>query len=42
MMSETHGLIGLFVGPVILAILLALWREWDSLNAEPTQRAAND
>ena len=22
------GLIGLFVGPVILAILLALWREW--------------
>ena len=22
------GLIGLFVGPVIIAILLALWREW--------------
>ena len=36
------GLIGLFVGPVILAILLALWREWDSLNAAPAPPAAND
>ncbi len=27
------GLIGLFVGPVILAILLALWREWAAYNA---------
>ena len=27
------GLIGLFVGPVILAILLALWREWAGANA---------
>ena len=27
------GLIGLFVGPVILAILLALWREWATVNA---------
>lgn len=27
------GLIGLFVGPVILAILLALWREWAADNA---------
>ena len=27
------GLIGLFVGPVILAILLALWREWVGANA---------
>lgn len=26
------GLIGLFVGPVILAILLALWREWAADN----------
>ncbi len=24
----TFGLVGLFVGPVILAILLAVWREW--------------
>ena len=22
------GLIGLFVGPVILAVLMAVWREW--------------
>ncbi len=28
------GLIGLFVGPVILAILLALWREWAADNAD--------
>jgi predicted PurR-regulated permease PerM len=28
------GLIGLFVGPVILAVLHALWREWSSANAE--------
>jgi len=27
------GLIGLFVGPLILAILLALWREWAADNA---------
>ena len=27
------GLIGLFVGPVILAILRALWREWATVNA---------
>ena len=27
------GLIGLFVGPLILAILLALWREWVADNA---------
>jgi len=22
------GLIGMFVGPVIVAVLMALWREW--------------
>ncbi len=27
------GLIGLFLGPVILAVLLALWREWAASNA---------
>jgi predicted PurR-regulated permease PerM len=25
---RAFGLVGVFVGPVILAILLALWREW--------------
>ena len=31
------GLVGLFVGPVILAVLLALWREWliESRKANP-------
>jgi len=24
----TFGLVGLFIGPVILAVLLAVWREW--------------
>ncbi|QEZ48491.1 AI-2E family transporter [Cupriavidus oxalaticus] len=28
------GLIGLFVGPVILAVLLAVWREWLESQAE--------
>lgn len=32
------GLIGLFVGPVILAVLLALWREWAADNAHVPQR----
>lgn len=32
------GLIGLFVGPVILAILLALWREWAANNAHHRAR----
>ncbi|MBA4253017.1 MAG: AI-2E family transporter [Comamonadaceae bacterium] len=28
------GLIGLFVGPVILAVLLAVWREWAATTAD--------
>ena len=24
----SFGLVGLFIGPVILAVLLAIWREW--------------
>ena len=32
------GLVGLFVGPVILAILLALWREWTASKADATVR----
>ena len=32
------GLIGLFVGPVILAILLALWREWATDSVRPHER----
>jgi len=29
------GLVGLFVGPVILAVLLAIWREWQHENRQP-------
>lgn len=25
---RTLGLIGLFVGPVLMALLVAIWREW--------------
>ena len=32
------GLIGLFVVPVILAILLALWREWTTDSAHHRSR----
>ena len=29
------GLVGLFVGPVILAVLLAIWREWLFESRQP-------
>ena len=29
------GLVGVFVGPVILAVLLAIWREWQHESHEP-------
>jgi len=29
------GLVGLFVGPVILAVLLAIWREWLAESTQP-------
>jgi len=35
----TFGLVGLFVGPVILAVLLAIWREW-LLENQPAKPAA--
>ena len=31
----TFGLVGLFVGPVILAVLLAIWREWQLESRRP-------
>ncbi|WP_447506816.1 AI-2E family transporter [Acinetobacter oleivorans] len=31
----SFGLVGLFIGPVILAILLAIWREWLHETIEP-------
>lgn len=31
----SFGLVGLFIGPVILAIILAIWREWLHETTEP-------
>jgi predicted PurR-regulated permease PerM len=31
----SFGLVGLFVGPVILAVLLAIWREWQLETHQP-------
>jgi predicted PurR-regulated permease PerM len=30
------GLVGLFIGPVILAILIAIWREWLLESGQPS------
>jgi predicted PurR-regulated permease PerM len=32
---SAFGLVGLFVGPVILAVLLAIWREWQLESGQP-------
>ena len=31
----SFGLVGLFIGPVILAVLLAVWREWLVESGQP-------
>jgi predicted PurR-regulated permease PerM len=31
---ETLGFIGLFLGPAIMAALIALWREWTEAPAD--------
>jgi predicted PurR-regulated permease PerM len=25
---QTMGLVGLFIGPVLMALIVAIWREW--------------
>jgi predicted PurR-regulated permease PerM len=35
----TFGLVGLFIGPVILAVLLAIWREWLVESSQPPASA---
>lgn len=35
---QTMGLVGLFVGPVLMALLVAIWREWIHSVEERTQR----
>jgi len=32
---KTMGLVGLFVGPVLMALLVAIWREWLRDNTKP-------
>lgn len=34
----TFGLVGLFLGPLILAVLLAIWREWLEAEVPETER----
>jgi predicted PurR-regulated permease PerM len=36
------GLVGLFVGPVILAILIAIWREWLLETSGPVREESSD
>ena len=37
----SFGLVGLFIGPVILAILLAIWREWLLESGQPAELRAH-
>ena len=37
---KTMGLVGLFVGPVLMALLVSIWREWQREIAEDELRAA--
>jgi predicted PurR-regulated permease PerM len=36
------GLVGLFIGPVLLAVSLALWREWLEQHQQPPQAIDNE
>jgi predicted PurR-regulated permease PerM len=37
---ETFGLLGLFLGPTLLAVLLAIWREWAKPEPKPLPAAS--
>ncbi len=32
------GIVGLFVGPVLMALLVSIWREWQRELSEEEQR----
>ena len=32
---KTMGLVGLFVGPVLMALLMSIWREWQRDVSQP-------
>ncbi|WP_323717341.1 AI-2E family transporter [Paracoccus aminovorans] len=38
---KTMGIVGLFVGPVLMALLVAIWREWQREVAEDEARRAS-
>lgn len=42
---KTMGLVGLFVGPVLMALLVAIWREWlreENISGQQTINAARE
>ena len=39
---ETFGLLGLFLGPVVMAALISLWREWTQPKGSSNDRSAVD
>ena len=39
---ETWGLVGLFVGPALLAALILLWREWVGEREGPISPAPGE
>ena len=36
---ETFGIIGLFLGPAIMAALISLWRDWTEIPGSPSEQA---
>ena len=34
---ETWGLVGLFLGPAVMAALMLLWREWSGASSQPSR-----
>jgi len=37
---ETFGIVGLFLGPAVMAALISLWRDWTDIAAPDDQRDA--
>jgi predicted PurR-regulated permease PerM len=37
---ETFGIVGLFLGPAVMAALISLWRDWTDMAAPAAQRDA--
>jgi predicted PurR-regulated permease PerM len=37
---ETFGIVGLFLGPAVMAALISLWRDWTAMAAPDDSRDA--